>query len=69
MSQREVSLTKSDYSDIRDAAQRLWLDKAIKDEYNHNTMCIVQAFIDSTISKKLIVKDGKVYKNEEENVS
>lgn len=69
MKMKEITLTSSDYLDIRDRAHKLWLDKRIEDNYNHNTICIVQAFIDLTIGKKLIVKDGKVYINEEEKSS
>lgn len=69
MKLKEVVLTSSDYSDIKDRAHKMWLDKAIRDSYNHNTMCIVQALIDLTVSKKLIIKDGKVYKDEEEKSS
>lgn len=66
MKLKEVKLTSLDYQDIKDHALKKWLDNAVKDSYNHNTMCIVQSFIDLTISKKLIVKDGKVYRDEEE---
>lgn len=69
MKLKEIVLTSSDYSDIKDRAHKIWIDKAVKDSYNHNTMCIVQAFIDLTVSKKLIIKDGKVYKDEEEKSS
>lgn len=64
MKLKEVELTSLDYQEIKDHALRKWLDTAIKDSYNHNTMCIVQSFIDLTISKKLIVRDGKVYSYE-----
>lgn len=50
-------------------AQRIWLDKSsAKDDY-FNVRCIVQAFIDYTKSRGIIVKDGEVYEKETEKPS
>jgi hypothetical protein len=45
-------------------AQRIWLDKSsAKDDY-FNVRCIVQAFVDYTKSRGIVVKDGEVYEKE-----
>lgn len=62
---KEIKLTSLDYFTIQQNAIRLWIDNTPKDSYNYNTICIVQSFVDYTIANKLVVKDGKVYKDEE----
>lgn len=67
MKLKEIKLNTKDYYYIKDQAVKIYVDYAVIDGYTHHVKSIVQAFIDYTIANKLVVKDGKVYKNEEES--
>lgn len=57
---KEVILTRYDIQTIKDAAHKLYIDKAAKDDSFVGT-CWVEATISFITAKKLIVKDGKLY--------
>jgi len=66
---KKINLNNSDLSEIQQNALSLWLYKSgAKDDY-FNTRCIVQAFIDYTKKRGIIVKDGEVYEKETEKPS
>ncbi len=56
----EVKLSKYDIQTIKDAAHRLYIDKASTGD-NFVGDCWVQATISFITTKKLTVKDGKLY--------
>ncbi len=62
---KEIKLSNTDYSIIKEMALKKYLDLSIKSEHTHVSMCYSEALIDYTVSQKLVIKNGKVYKDEE----
>lgn len=63
---KKTVLSNSDLADIQQHALSIWKDKSgAKDDY-FNVRCIVQSFIDYTVKRGIVVKDGEVYEKETE---
>lgn len=68
MNLKEVTLTTREYSDIKEKALQKWLSSRIEDS-NYNVICIVSAFLLFCKINNLVVKDGNIYKDEQEKLS
>jgi hypothetical protein len=61
---KEITLQKEDYKNIRDLATNLFKDSAKKSTEDYDCFmarCYTRAIVGITISKKWIIKDGKIY--------
>jgi hypothetical protein len=60
---KQYKLTNKDFILIKDFAHREWLNREIKED-NFHIECYTYAVIRWLNSKKLILKDGKLYESE-----
>ena len=64
MNLKEIKLSSSDYSAIKDRALKEYVDNAVKEGYNYNVYCIVHAFMAHLAANNWVLKDGKIFEKE-----
>ena len=61
---KEIKLNEADYSAIKEITLRNYIDLNIRSNSNHITILYIEAILAYTISKNLIIKEGKFFKND-----
>lgn len=60
----EIKLNSTDYTAIKEIAMRKYLDLSVDSGDTFVSLCYAQALVEYTNKQHLVIKEGKVFKND-----